>query len=259
MREERPALVTTLFVARPSHRQKAKLTVHVAMGAWLGQSTNCGGQMNLEHSRSQRLPRPGYGRAKRAFDLTLAVMGLIVAGPIMALLAVLVAIFLGRPVIFKQVRPGQGGRSFTMYKFRTMTDARDRYGKLLPDHERLSRFGRVLRASSLDELPELWNVLLGDMSIVGPRPLLQEYLPLYSERQARRHEVRPGLTGWSQVTGRNALSWEEKLERDVWYVEHASFWLDCRILALTIATVLTTRGVSQPGHSTAERFRGSQQ
>ena len=175
----------------------------------------------------------------------------------MLILALLVRIFLGSPVIFSQQRPGLKGKPFTLYKFRTMTDARDEKGQLLPDAERLTRFGRFLRASSLDELPELWNILRGDMSFVGPRPLLMEYLPLYTPEQMRRHEVRPGLTGWAQVNGRNALSWEEKFRHDVWYVDNRNFLLDLKILLMTLASVVSRDGISQHGEATMSRFTGT--
>jgi lipopolysaccharide/colanic/teichoic acid biosynthesis glycosyltransferase len=164
---------------------------------------------------------------------------------------------LGSPVFFRQTRPGLHGRPFEMVKFRTMTDARGDDGNLLSDAERLTAFGRFLRASSLDELPELWNVLKGDMSLVGPRPLLMEYLPLYSPEQARRHEVRPGITGWAQVNGRNALSWDDKFKLDVWYVDHRSLWLDVKILWLTVKKVLVREGISAAGEATMSKFTGS--
>ncbi|WP_254605602.1 sugar transferase [Deinococcus sp. JMULE3] len=194
---------------------------------------------------------------KRVLDVVLAGGALLLLGPWLLLLAAVVRSRLGSPVLFSQVRPGLDGRPFLMHKFRSMTDGRGPDGALLPDAQRLTAFGRFLRASSLDELPGLLNVLWGDMSLVGPRPLLMEYLPLYSARQARRHEVRPGLTGWAQVNGRNALSWEEKFELDVWYVEHRSLRLDLRILALTVSKVLRRDGISAPGEATMERFRGS--
>nr|WP_290522428.1 sugar transferase [Alcanivorax sp.] len=194
---------------------------------------------------------------KRLMDIAGALCGLLVLGPVILLLAVLVRIKLGSPVLFRQVRPGMDGRAFAMAKFRTMTDARDASGDLLPDADRLTGFGQFLRSSSLDELPELWNVLKGDMSLVGPRPLLMEYLPLYSERQARRHEVRPGVTGWAQINGRNALSWEEKFELDVWYVENRTLWLDIKILFLTVWKVVKRDGISQDGEATMSRFTGS--
>lgn len=194
---------------------------------------------------------------KRLFDVTVAAVLLVVLAPLLLLLAVLVALLLGRPVFFVQQRPGRHGRPFKLIKFRTMVDARDASGNLLPDAQRLTRFGRWLRATSLDELPELWNVLKGDMSLVGPRPLLIEYLPLYSPVQARRHEVRPGITGWAQVNGRNDISWEEKFALDVWYVDNQSLLLDLKILLLTMLRVVQRKGISQRGHATAEKFMGS--
>ena len=171
---------------------------------------------------------------KRILDLIAVTTALIILSPVLAFLALLVRARLGPPILFRQQRPGLYGRPFTLYKFRSMTDARDEQGNLLPDGERLTRFGKWLRSTSLDELPELFNVLKGHMSLVGPRPLLMEYLPLYTPEQARRHEVKPGITGWAQVNGRNAISWEEKFKLDVWYVDHVSFWLDLKILALTV-------------------------
>ena len=195
--------------------------------------------------------------SKRLLDLVVALAGLLVLLPLLLLLALLVFLFLGGPVLFRQQRPGLHGISFEMVKFRTMRHAVDRNGHPLPDRERMTRLGRLLRSSSLDELPELWNVLKGDMSLVGPRPLLMEYLPLYNEQQAMRHHVRPGITGWAQVNGRNAISWEEKFELDCWYVEHQSMWLDIKILWMTLVSVLFRRGVSQQGHVTMEPFRGN--
>lgn len=192
--------------------------------------------------------------AKRLLDLLIASLGLALTAPLQGLLAVLIRWRLGRPVVFRPQRPGLDAAPFTLLKFRTMTDARDAGGKLLPDAERLPPLGRFLRSTSLDELPELWNVVRGDMSLVGPRPLLVEYLPRYSARQARRHEVRPGLTGWAQVNGRNAPDWETRLEMDVWYVENQSLWLDLRILVRTLATVLRREGISREGHATAPKF-----
>lgn len=183
---------------------------------------------------------------------------LLLLAPVLAGLALAIRLSLGGPVLFKQVRPGLHGRPFTMYKFRTMFDARDSQGNLLPDGERLSKFGRFLRATSLDELPELVNVLRGEMSLVGPRPLLMEYLPLYSPEQARRHEVRPGITGWAQVNGRNAITWEEKFQYDVWYVDNWSLALDVKILWLTLAAVVRRDGISADGHATMPPFRGSE-
>lgn len=194
---------------------------------------------------------------KRVFDGGVALTALVLLSPVLVLLAVLVRVKLGAPVLFSQKRPGRHGRVFTLRKFRTMRDDRDAQGRLRPDAERLTDFGRWLRATSLDELPELWNVVVGEMSLVGPRPLLVEYLPLYSPEQARRHEVRPGLTGWAQVHGRNATTWEERLRLDVWYVDHRSFWLDLRILMRTVGLVLGRKGVSAEGEATMPAFRGN--
>lgn len=194
---------------------------------------------------------------KRLFDLVAAICGLCMLWPLLLILALLVRTRLGSPVLFRQQRPGLHGKPFYIYKFRSMTDARDENGELLPDAERLPPFGQMLRKYSLDELPQLYNVLRGDISLVGPRALLMEYLPLYSPEQARRHEVRPGITGWAQVNGRNAISWEEKFACDVWYVEHHSFMLDIKILWMTVLKVLRSEGVSQQGHVTMERFRGA--
>lgn len=193
---------------------------------------------------------------KRGFDLVVAGTALIVLSPLLLVVAVLVRLDLGAPVLFWQLRPGLHGRPFRMVKFRTMRNACDAQGRPLPDEQRLTRFGRFLRSTSLDELPELWNVVKGDMSLVGPRPLLMEYLPLYTPEQARRHEVRPGITGWAQVNGRNALSWEDKFRLDVWYVDHRSLWLDLKILALTVRKVLAREGISAAGEATMPRFRG---
>ena len=194
---------------------------------------------------------------KRFFDFSATAFGLLVLALPLLLLALLVRTKLGSPVFFRQTRPGLHGKPFEMVKFRTMTDARDAQGELLPDSERLPPFGRFLRSSSLDELPELWNVLKGEMSLVGPRPLLMEYLPLYTPQQYRRHEVRPGVTGWAQVNGRNAISWEEKFALDVWYVENPSFWLDVKILFLTVKKVLVKDGISATGEATMTKFTGS--
>jgi lipopolysaccharide/colanic/teichoic acid biosynthesis glycosyltransferase len=193
---------------------------------------------------------------KRAFDIAVASALLVLLAPLMLIVAILVLATMGRPVLFAQTRPGRGARAFPIYKFRTMRDDCDADGRPLPDGARLTSLGRALRSSSLDELPELFNVLRGDMSLVGPRPLLMEYLPLYTPEQARRHAVRPGVTGWAQVNGRNAISWERKFAYDVWYVDHASFTLDLRILAMTLVNVLSARGINQEGQATAERFRG---
>lgn len=193
---------------------------------------------------------------KRIMDATLAATLLLLLAPLLAALALLVRARLGRPVLFRQQRPGLHGAPFELVKFRTMRDAVDAHGLPLSDAERLTGFGRWLRSTSLDELPELWNVLRGDMSLVGPRPLLAEYLSLYSAEQARRHEVRPGLTGWAQVNGRNAIPWPERLALDVWYVDHVSLWLDLRILGRTVRNVLRREGIAQEGQATVERFRG---
>jgi lipopolysaccharide/colanic/teichoic acid biosynthesis glycosyltransferase len=195
---------------------------------------------------------------KRLGDFVVAGFGLVFLSPILAVLAVLVRVFLGSPVLFRQVRPGLNGECFELVKFRSMTERRDPHGELLADSERLTGFGRFLRASSLDELPELWNVVRGDMSLVGPRPLLVEYLPLYSAAQTRRHEVRPGVTGLAQVRGRNALSWQEKFELDVWYVDHHNFSLDVAIVFWTVKTVLKRKGVTSHGSPTMTRFTGEE-
>ena len=195
-------------------------------------------------------------RLKRLVDVVGAGTAIVVLSPALAAVALAVRVRMGRPVLFAQLRPGLDGALFEMWKFRTMTDDRDASGTLLPDAERLTAVGRFLRRTSLDELPELFNVLRGDMSLVGPRPLLPEYLPLYSPEQRRRHEVPPGITGWCQVNGRNALSWDDKFALDVWYVDHWSLGLDLRILAATVQAVLTGRGISAEGHATAPFFRG---
>lgn len=194
---------------------------------------------------------------KRCFDFFASAIALLLFAPLLLVLIFLIRRKLGSPVFFAQQRPGLHGRPFKMVKFRTMTDARDAAGNLLPDAERLPPFGRFLRAASLDELPELFNILKGNMSLVGPRPLLMEYLPLYNERQAKRHDVRPGLTGWAQINGRNALSWEEKFELDVWYVENRTFWLDLKIILLTVKKVLVREGISAAGEATMSKFAGS--
>jgi lipopolysaccharide/colanic/teichoic acid biosynthesis glycosyltransferase len=194
---------------------------------------------------------------KRSMDILGAGMALVLLALPLLLLGVLVRRKLGSPVLFRQIRPGLHGRPFMMVKFRTMTDERGPDGALLPDARRLTSFGRFLRATSLDELPELWNVLRGEMSLVGPRPLLMEYLPLYSPEQARRHEVRPGITGWAQVNGRNAVSWDERFRLDVWYVDHRSLWLDLRILWLTVRKVIVREGISAQGEATMPRFTGN--
>lgn len=194
---------------------------------------------------------------KRTLDFTMALVALVLISPLIILLALLVRLFLGAPILFTQIRPGLHGQAFTVYKFRTMTDEKDASGELLPDDVRLTPFGLFLRRSSLDELPQLFNVLKGDVSLVGPRPLLMEYLPLYTAEQAKRHLVRPGITGWAQVNGRNAISWERKFELDVWYVNHQSFLLDMKILFLTVKKVLVKEGISAQGMETMPRFLGS--
>jgi len=194
---------------------------------------------------------------KKIFDLIVTFLGLLLLLPIITLTALMVRSKLGSPIFFKQVRPGLNGNLFNMYKFRSMTNECDKDGDLLIDEVRLTKFGKFLRSTSLDELPGLWSVLKGDMSLVGPRPLLVEYLPLYSERQSRRHEVRPGITGWAQVNGRNAISWDEKFELDVWYVDNQSIWLDVKILWLTVKKVIVRDGITAQGDVTMPIFRGS--
>jgi sugar transferase EpsL len=195
--------------------------------------------------------------SKRILDLTLTIPGLLILSPLLLVISLLVVVNYGTPIIFRQKRPGYQGKPFWVYKFRTMTNDQDAQDNLLPDGQRLTRLGRLLRSTSLDELPELFNVIRGEMSIVGPRPLLMQYLERYSPEQARRHEILPGITGWAQVNGRNALTWEEKFKLDVWYVDHWSFWLDIRILLLSIVKVLRREGINQPGQATAEEFMGN--
>jgi lipopolysaccharide/colanic/teichoic acid biosynthesis glycosyltransferase len=194
--------------------------------------------------------------SKRFLDIAVSILALVLLSPLLLLTGLLVRGFMGRPILFVQERPGKGGKPFNIYKFRTMKATLDSQGQPLPDEKRLTRFGSFLRKTSMDELPELWNVLKGDMSLVGPRPLLMEYLPLYSPRQARRHEVRPGITGWAQVNGRNDTSWQRRFELDCWYVDHQSFLLDLRILALTLKKVVTSEGIHQEGSATMENFKG---
>ena len=196
-------------------------------------------------------------RLKRIFDLLATILGLIVILPGMLVISLLVWVFLGTPVLFLQQRPGYKGRPFITYKFRTMTNRKGPDGNLLPDAERLTSFGRFLRSTSLDDLPQVWNVLRGEMSLVGPRPLLMQYLKRYTPEQMRRHDVLPGITGWAQIHGRNTLDWEEKFRLDVWYVDHWSFWLDMKILLLTPWKVFKREGINQPGQVTAEEFKGS--
>ena len=200
--------------------------------------------------------RTGIPASKRIMDLALTIPGLLVLSPVLLIIAVLVAVYHGTPVLFRQRRPGLREKPFWIYKFRSMTDARDNEGKLLPDSERITRLGQFLRTSSLDELPEIFNVLKGEMSWVGPRPLLMQYLERYSPEQRRRHEVLPGITGWAQINGRNALTWEDKFTLDVWYVDHWSLGLDIKIILTTVEKVLRREGINQPGHATAEEFMG---
>jgi len=196
---------------------------------------------------------------KRLLDVLLSGFALIVLSPVLLVTAILVRVKLGSPVIFHQDRPGRDGKIFRLYKFRSMTDERDEAGNLLPDEVRLTKFGKLLRATSLDELPELWNILKGDMSIVGPRPLLVKYLPLYNDEQRRRHDVRPGLTGWAQVNGRNAVSWEDKFRMDCWYVDHIGFLLDAKIVVMTALKVFRREGISSATAATMEEFKGSKE
>ena len=199
----------------------------------------------------------GIPVSKRLFDLCLTIPGIIVIAPVILLVTVLVRFRHGSPILFSQERPGFKGELFTLRKFRSMTNACDKDGNLLPDETRLTKLGCFLRATSLDELPELFNVLKGEMSLVGPRPLLAKYLPRYSPEQARRHEVLPGITGWAQINGRNAITWDDKFRLDVWYVDHWSLLLDLKILGMTIVKVIKREGISQPGHATAEEFMGT--
>jgi lipopolysaccharide/colanic/teichoic acid biosynthesis glycosyltransferase len=195
--------------------------------------------------------------SKRILDLLLTVPGIVVLSPLLILLSILVVLNFGTPILFRQKRPGYRAKPFWVFKFRTMTIAHDAQGNLLPDSERITRLGHFLRSTSLDELPEMFNVLRGEMSWVGPRPLLMQYLERYSPEQARRHNVLPGITGWAQINGRNALTWEEKFKLDVWYVDHWSLWLDIKILFLSVMKVLRREGINQPGQATAEEFMGS--
>jgi len=201
---------------------------------------------------------PEIPPSKRILDLTLTIPGLLVISPLLLVVSFLILINDGRPILFKQVRPGFKGKLFKNYKFRTMTNRYDLHGNLLPDASRITRLGHFLRSTSIDELPELFNVLRGEMSLVGPRPLLVQYLERYSAEQARRHDVLPGITGWAQINGRNAISWEDKFRLDVWYVDHWSLGLDVKILGMTILKALKREGISQPGHATAEEFMGNQ-
>lgn len=209
--------------------------------------------------KNTHVPYGPYERwFKRPVDIFCALMAILVFWWLFFLVAILVRTKLGSPVIFCQERPGKDEKIFKLYKFRSMTDERDENGELLPDEVRLTRFGRFLRSTSLDELPEVWNILKGDMSVVGPRPLLVKYLPLYNERQARRHEVRPGLTGWAQVNGRNAITWEEKFELDIQYVDHIFFWEDIKIVLFTVKKIIIREGISSDTSATIEEFKGTQ-
>lgn len=213
--------------------------------------------MTRDISTNDPKRRRPYDRIKRAMDVVVSLSALIALSPVLMTVALLVRSRLGSPVLFRQVRPGLAGRPFEMIKFRTMRDAAGPDGQPLSDAERLTPFGRWLRSTSLDELPELWNVLKGDMSLVGPRPLLMEYLPLYSAEQARRHEVRPGVTGWAQVNGRNAIGWEQKFKLDIWYVDNRSLWLDLRIITMTVLKIIRRDGIAAEGSATMERFAGA--
>jgi sugar transferase EpsL len=207
------------------------------------------------------MPQAGPSRtipfSKRALDLVITIPGIIVFSPFLLIISILVLVNFGTPILFRQKRPGYRSKPFYVYKFRTMTDARDAQSNLLPDSQRITRLGRFLRSTSLDELPEMFNVLKGEMSWVGPRPLLMQYLERYSPEQARRHDVLPGITGWAQINGRNSLTWEEKFKLDVWYVDHQSFGLDIKILLISILKVLRREGINQPGQATAEEFMGN--
>ncbi len=212
----------------------------------------------MNHSSSFSLsPNKKYSKiVKSVFERVVCAIALILFSPLMLVVAIAIYISIGKPIVFTQPRPGQDGRIFTFYKFRTMSDRRDSQGNLLPDEERLTAIGQFLRKSSLDELPQLWNVLKGDMSFVGPRPLLVKYLDRYTTEQARRHEVKPGITGLAQVKGRNAISWDQKFQLDVWYVDHWSLWLDLKILFLTVFKVVQQEGINQEGYVTSEEFKG---
>lgn len=213
----------------------------------------------MHDSNDQRHASAGVRFVKRIVDVVGAVLGLVLLTPVLIVVAIAIWRQMGAPILFTQTRPGLNGRPFRMVKFRTMRDATDTSGRPLADAERLTRLGRFLRGSSLDELPELWNVLKGEMSLVGPRPLLMEYLPLYSPAQARRHDVRPGVTGWAQINGRNALSWPEKFALDIWYVDHRSLRLDLKILCLTLRKVVAREGISAAGDATMPKFTGGDQ
>lgn len=201
----------------------------------------------------------GIPISKRIFDLLLTALVMIVLSPVFLVISILNRISIGTPVLFKQMRPGYCTNPFWIYKFRTMTEKLDENGNLLPDDKRITRLGKFLRTTSLDELPELWNILRGEMSLVGPRPLLMDYLSRYSEEQIRRHEVLPGITGWAQIHGRNLISWDDKFQYDVWYVDNRTFWLDIKIISITFWKVLKREGINQPGHATSEEFFGNSQ
>lgn len=201
---------------------------------------------------------PAVPISKRIFDLSLIIVGLVFILPIITILTIIVYCFHGRPILFRQLRPGYKTKPFIIYKFRTMKDAYDKQGHLLPDDQRITKFGHFLRSFSLDELPEIFNVLKGEMSLVGPRPLLMQYIERYSKEQARRHDVLPGMTGWAQINGRNAITWADKFKFDVWYVDHWSLWLDVKIILATLWKAITREGINQPGHATAEEFMGSE-
>lgn len=196
---------------------------------------------------------------KRCFDVCFSIILITFLSPLMVITTILILSFIGKPILFKQVRPGKNAKPFVVYKFRTMTNKKDKNGELLPDAKRLNKFGKLIRKLSLDELPQLFNVLKGDLSLVGPRPLLMEYLSLYSEEQMKRHNVRPGITGWAQVNGRNAIAWEEKFKLDIWYVENRSFLLDIKILFMTIKKVFISEGISNGDHVTIEKFQGNKE
>jgi len=215
-------------------------------------------QRQMHQVRTDRV-RKQFFMIKRLFDIVASTIGLLILAPVIALVALQVLLKLGYPVFFRQVRPGKGGKPFEMIKFRTMRNSTYENGDLLPDSKRMIPLGIFMRSSSIDELPELWNVLKGDMSLVGPRPLLMEYLPLYSTEQTRRHNVRPGITGWAQVNGRNAISWNEKFKYDVWYVENQSFWLDMKIIWMTIKKVIGREGISADAEATMPKFTGNKE
>lgn len=240
-------------------KRKRKTAKKCTKKGQMQQRKNQQGQKKQSQKKSMPAHKPGFyeKHIKRPQDFCCALAAIIVLSPVMLVTAVLVRTKLGSPVIFKQERPGLNGKIFTLYKFRTMTDKKDATGELLPDEERLTKIGKLLRSTSLDELPELINILKGDMSVVGPRPLLVQYLPLYNEHQARRHEVRPGFTGYAQVHGRNAITWEDKFDKDVYYVDHITFLGDWKIIFQTVKTVLTKEGINSETAATMETFKGT--